>query len=163
MIRLAISDDARALLALIADCVAHMRARGIEQWDEVYPNADNVTGDIGARTLHVLCADDEIIGCVTIDDQADPLWQGLAWSDAGEPFIAVHRLMIHPSWQGRGLSKLMMAHVESVARAKGCRSVRLDTFTQNPVALGLYETLAYRRTGMATMRKGLFIGLEKML
>ena len=56
-----------------------------------------------------------------------------------------------------------MLHTESVAKDGECRSIRLDSFTQNPGALALYEKLGYRRTGIATMRKGLFIGFEKML
>jgi len=90
----------------------------------------------------------------------DPLWDGLDWSSAGEPPIAVHRLMVDPSQQGRGLAKALMLHAEDVARAKGCRSIRLDTFLHNPAAMALYPRLGYRRTGTAMMRKGEFVGFE---
>ena len=163
IIRSATEADAATLLGLLRDCVAAMRAAGVEQWDEVYPNAETIARDTSARTLHALQEGGSIIGSVTVDGQADPVWQGLAWSDDGVPFVAVHRLMIHPAQQGRGLSKMLMLHAESVAREKGSRSIRLDTFTQNPAALALYEKLGYRRTGTAIMRKGLFIGFEKML
>jgi GNAT superfamily N-acetyltransferase len=155
--------DLPALRALTIDCVAAMRERGIEQWDEVYPGEAVIAGDLAAGTLHALWEQDEIIGCVTVDAHADPLWQGLAWSADGAPFAAVHRLMIHPARQGRGLSKLLMAHAESLARAEGRRSIRLDTFSANPVALALYEKLDYRPTGTAMMRKGEFVGFEKLL
>lgn len=163
LIRHATAADVPALQVLLRDCVAAMRAAGIEQWDEVYPNEAIIRKDIAAQTLRVLDESGSIIGCVTLDDQPDPLWKGLAWSDDGVPFIAVHRLMIHPSHQGRGLAKKLMLHTESVAKDGECRSIRLDSFTQNPGALALYEKLGYRRTGIATMRKGLFIGFEKML
>lgn len=162
-IRLATSADAETLLALVRDCVAAMRAAGIEQWDEVYPNAETIARDTDVGTLHVLCEDESIIASVTIDSKLDPLWQGMDWSADSEPAAAVHRLMVHPTRQGRGLAKLLMLHAENVARSQGCRSIRLDSFLQNPAAMALYPRLGYRHTGTAMMRKGEFAGFEKLL
>lgn len=163
VVRKATSADAAALLQLVRDCVAGMRVAGIEQWDEVYPNAETIARDIEAGTLHVLCDGDTIIASITIDQNMDPLWQDLRWSTHSEPAAAVHRLMVHPSEQGRGLSKLLMQHAETVALEQGCRSIRLDTFLQNPAAMALYPRLGYQPTGTAMMRKGAFAGFEKLL
>jgi GNAT superfamily N-acetyltransferase len=155
--------DLPDLLTLVNDCVAAMRAAGIEQWDEIYPSADNITADIAAGTLDFLRAGGVIVACITVDQNDDPLWQGLDWSADSEPAAAVHRLMVHPSQQGRGLAKQLMLHAETVARSRGCRSIRLDTFRQNPAAMALYPRLGYRPTGTAMMRKGEFAGFEKLL
>lgn len=162
-VRKATAADAAALLQLVRDCVAGMHTAGIEQWDEVYPNAETIARDIEAGTLHVLCDDGTIIACITIDQNMDPLWQGMAWNADCEPAIAVHRLMVHPSQQGRGFAKLLMQHAETVARRQGCSSIRLDTFLQNPAAMALYPRLGYQPTGTAMMRKGAFAGFEKLL
>ena len=158
-----LDSDYYVLISLKDACIARMRADGIEQWDEVYPDAAVLARDLAVGTLHVLREGDSILGCVTVDTTHDPLWRGMAWSAAGEPAAAVHRLMVHPAAQGRGLAKLLMAHAESLARAQGFRSIHLDCFTANPAALGLYERLGYRRTGTATMRKGPFVCFEKLL
>ena len=71
--------------------------------------------------------------------------------------------MVHPSRQGRGIARQLMLHAEAVARQRGCRSIRLDTFPQNPAAMALYPGLGYRSTGRAMMRKGEFIGFEKLI
>lgn len=162
-IRLATEADVGALLRLLEKCVTAMRAAGIEQWDEVYPNLEIITQDIAASTLHVLTADAQVIAAITVDDTMDPLWRDLDWSVGGEPALAVHRLMVEPTWQGRGCGRRMMEHAETVALQRGCRSIRLDTFLQNPVAMALYPRLGYRPTGVAMMRKGAFSGFEKML
>jgi GNAT superfamily N-acetyltransferase len=162
-VRKASAADAASLLQLVRDCVAGMRAAGIEQWDEVYPNAETIARDIEAGTLHVLCDDDAIIASITIDQTMDPLWQSMTWSAGSEPAAAVHRLMVHPSQQGHGFGKLLMRHAKTVAREQGCRSIRLDTFLQNPAAMALYPRLGYRRTGTAMMRIGEFAGFEKLL
>lgn len=162
-LRSASSSDAIALLQLVRDCVAAMRAAGIDQWDEVYPNAESIAKDITAGTLDVLCEGDQIIACITIDSHLDALWRGMDWTPQSEPAAAVHRLMVHPSQQGRGLARWLMLHAETVATQRGCRSIRLDSFLQNPAAMALYPKLGYRRTGIATMRKGDFAGFEKLL
>lgn len=162
-IRPANSADAAMLRTLVSDCVTAMRAAGIEQWDEVYPNADTIHRDIEDCTLHVLGEGESIVACITIDQKLDLLWQNMDWSNSSEPAAAVHRLMVHPSQQGRGLAKVLMLHAESVACEFGCRSIRLDSFLQNPAAMALYPRLGYRRTGTAMMRKGEFAGFEKIL
>jgi GNAT superfamily N-acetyltransferase len=163
VIRKATAADAGTLLQLVRDCVAAMRAAGIEQWDELYPNAETIERDTVAGTLHVLCDGDTISASITIDQNMDPLWQDLRWSTDSEPAVAVHRLMVHPKWQGHGLAKRLMLHAETVARENGFHSIRLDTFLQNPAAMALYPRLGYRRTGTAMMRKGEFAGFEKLL
>jgi ribosomal protein S18 acetylase RimI-like enzyme len=162
-IRPANSTDAAMLQVLVRDCVGAMRAAGIEQWDEVYPNAKTIARDMEAGTLHILEDGKSIVASITIDQYLDPLWQGMDWTGDSEPAAAVHRLMVHPSQQGRGLAKMLMLHAETVARELGCRSIRLDSFLQNPAAMALYPLLGYRQTGTAMMRKGEFAGFEKVL
>lgn len=150
-------------MQLVRACVAAMQAAGIDQWDDVYPDATVIARDIRAGTLHVMEDAGAPAACITVDRNMDPLWEGLDWSAEGEPAAAVHRLMVHPSQQGRGLAKQLMLHAESLARELGCRSIRLDTFLENSAAMALYPRLGYRRTGTAMMRKGAFGGFEKLL
>jgi GNAT superfamily N-acetyltransferase len=163
VIRKARPEDASVLLQLVRDCITAMRSAGIEQWDEVYPDAVVIGRDISAGTLEVMCEHDQIIACITVDHHMDPLWKDLDWSSAGEPCAVVHRLMVHPRVQGRGIAKQFMLHAEALARTMECRSIRLDSFLQNPAAMALYSKLGYRRTGTAMMRKGPFAGFELLL
>jgi GNAT superfamily N-acetyltransferase len=159
----AVLSDSPALVALKDACIARMRADGIEQWDEIYPSAATIEEDIRAATLHVLRVDGEIAGNMTFDEKLDPLWQNMDGRPASGPIASVHRVMVHPAHQGRGFSKQLMLHAESLARARGFHAIRLDAFTRNAVALALYDRLGYRRTGTAMMRKGPFICFEKIL
>lgn len=159
----AVPEDLSAVVALTKACVAHMRSQGIDQWDEVYPDESVIARDIAVGTLHVLRQDGGIIACLTLDEWLDPLWKDLDWSSNGAPVCSIHRVMVHPDHQGRGLAGRIMAVGEALAGAQGFGSIRLDCFTLNPGALRLYEKLGYRRTGVAMMRKGEFMGFEKLL
>lgn len=162
-IRKATLEDVDRLIKLVHDCISAMRAMGIDQWDDVYPDRRTVERDVAAGTLEVLYDSQGILACITLDQSMDPMWQGLDWTADSEPAVAVHRLMVDPAVQGRGCARLLMAHAEEGARRQGFRSIRLDCFLQNPRAMSFYSSLGYRRTGTAMMRKGAFAGFEKLL
>jgi RimJ/RimL family protein N-acetyltransferase len=162
-VSLATDSDVPALLRLAADCIARMRSEGIEQWDDVYPAESDLQRDIGAKSLWVLKEGAEVIGCMTLDTTQDPLWAAMNWEHTAEPIAAVHRLMIAPSRQGRGLARRLMVFAEAQASQNDCHAIRLDSFVQNPTSTALYEKLGYRQAGTAMMRKGLFAGFEKPL
>lgn len=56
-----------------------------------------------------------------------------------------------------------MLEVESMAMKNGIKAIRLDAFTENPIALRLYEKLGYNIAGYADWRKGRFALMEKKL
>jgi GNAT superfamily N-acetyltransferase len=162
-IRLAISADLGALEGLLSACVQDLGMQGIDQWDDVYPTATIHAQDLRARTLYVLQRDETLLGCLTLDETFDPLWQGLAWQAPDDAALAVHRLMIDPGHQGQGLGRRLMSFAELRTLELDKSALRLDAFLHNPAALRLYDGLGYRRAGMAQMRKGPFVGFEKNL
>ena len=161
-ITIALESDLDPLIALTSDCVTALRARGIDQWDDIYPNRELLARDVAAGTVSLLRAEGALVGTITLDGNLDPLWQGMEWSQPDAGAAAIHRVMVHPSRQGQGLARWLMAHAESQARENGSHSIRLDAFTANPASLRLYDALGYRRTGTATMRKGEFVCFEKI-
>lgn len=156
-------NELETLTELTAACIAAMRQQGIDQWDEIYPSPELLARDIEAGTVSLLWDEQTPIGTITLDQNLDPLWNGMDWSRPDSGASAIHRVMVHPARQGQGLARRLMAHAESRARERGSHSIRLDAFTANPASLRLYEALGYRRTGTATMRKGEFVCFEKIL
>jgi RimJ/RimL family protein N-acetyltransferase len=159
----ATESDLSALIELTAACIARMRSEGIEQWDEVYPAESDLRRDVLAKNVWVLRSEGEIVGCMTLDGRPDPLWASIPWQHTAEPIGVVHRLMIVPSHQGRGLARRLMNFAEAEARRQGFTAIRLDSFLQNPTSMALYKKLGYTQVGTATMRKGQFAGFEKNL
>lgn len=159
----ATTADLDLLFALTCACVARMREQGIDQWDEEYPTKAGIAHDIAAGTLWILREGGVAAGCLTLDERQDPMWSQLDWHHSGGTIAAIHRVMVSPEHQGRGLAKRLMIFAESQAASQGHAVVRLDAFTLNPASLALYERLGYTRAGTAMMRKGAFIGFEKQL
>lgn len=56
-----------------------------------------------------------------------------------------------------------MELIESIIQSKGIETIRLDAFSQNPIALRMYENLGYKKVGEVNFRKGLFYLYEKKI
>jgi GNAT superfamily N-acetyltransferase len=59
--------------------------------------------------------------------------------------VEVKRMYVVPEQRGRGLSRVVLAHLESLARDIGASRVLLETGPQQPEAMRLYETSGYER------------------
>ena len=162
LVRRAHTDDLPRLGELLRACVELMQSGGIDQWDDVYPAEATLRADIAAGSLYVAAAPGHpIAGAFVVDQREEPEYASVAWRLVGAPVGVVHRLMIHPVCQRRGLARHLMAFAEIAARRAGCRAIRLDAFTGNAPSLRLYEALGYADVGQVRFRKGLFRCFEK--
>ena len=59
----------------------------------------------------------------------------------------IHRLAVHPEYQGKGFAQKMMDYAEDYARKENYISVRLDTFSQNHRNQRFYEARGYQKLG----------------
>lgn len=152
------------IVEMVAACINHMRVVGIDQWDEIYPTADIFRRDFVEGNLLIL-KDGElrVVGCATLDDQQAPEYVEVGWMFSTGPIGVVHRLMISPFYMCKGLSKILMNHVEKEAKRRGYCVLRLDAFLKNPAALRLYTRLGYRHAGEVQFRKGTFACFEKQI
>lgn len=62
-------------------------------------------------------------------------------SDYGE----VKRMYVRPRFRGVGLGKQMLRHLADYARAHGISLLRLETGIHQRAAIGLYESVGFRR------------------
>ncbi len=156
-------EDLPVLVGLMKECIAAMRARGIDQWDDVYPGEPTLAKDIEDGALFAFEHDERIVGCAALNDVQEPEYASVRWSLDEEPVAVIHRLMIRPTDQGKGYARSFMGYLETRAGELGFKTIRLDAFAANPRAVGLYLNLGYRRAGMVKFRKGLFHCYEKSL
>ncbi len=154
--RPATAADLDAAMALVTAVIADMRRRGLDQWDELYPDRATLAADIAAGHLFVLRDDHGLAAMVALNDDQPPEYAGVAWTTPG-PVLVVHRLAVAPHRHRSGLGRRLMDFAERLAARQGCRAVRLDTFSGNPVAQAFYGARGYARTGEVRFRKGRFV------
>ncbi len=127
-LRHATSRDLPDALAIIDQAKSFLRAQGIDQWQDGYPDEAILRADIEAQRGYFLMADGEIAGYLCIDFGGEPAYDHIdgAWlSDA--PYGVVHRLALLPAFRGRALSDAAFDLAAALCRARGVRSLRADT------------------------------------
>ena len=147
MIRKAQLDEIDELMAITQACANDMISNGIFQWNEHYPNREAFVEDVENGELFVLSKEDSIVGCIVISYIKDKEYDDVKWLTPDAENIYIHRLAIHPAFQGQGLARRMMDFAEDFAKEAKATSVRLDTFSQNKRNQRFYEARGYTRLG----------------
>lgn len=145
MIRIAKESDIDACLSITKACAAYMIEQNIYQWNEVYPNKNAFINDFKRNELYVLEVNRELAGCICISTFKDAIYKPVKWLTQTNNCIYIHRLAIHPNYQGKGYAQKLMDYAESYAKTHNFDSVRLDTFSQNKRNLKFYESRGYER------------------
>lgn len=120
------SADARALIAELDAELEPLYARESRHGYSV----DKLVAE--GVAFFVLRQDGEPAGC-----------GGIKLHDA---YGELKRMYVRPRFRGRGLSRLMLAHLADYAAARGVPTLRLETGIHQAAAIALYESSGFTRT-----------------
>lgn len=148
-------------MKIIKKSIVRMRNFRIDQWDSVYPNLDILRADIESGNAYGYLEDDELWAYFVLDEKQLPEYFNLKWKITDGKQLVVHRLVVEPVHQGKGIAQACMIFAEQYAMQNGYRSIRLDAFAENKQALSVYNKLCYEKIGTINLRKGLFFCYEK--
>lgn len=155
--------DLPELVDLVKRAVKDLEQQNIFQWDEVYPNEEVLRRDLERQELFAGIEQGCIRVFYVLNRECSPEYENGNWKYPDVSYYIIHRLCVDPDFQGQGLGKKAMEHMESQVRALGVGAVRLDAFLKNAYAVNFYERLGYKIVGYARWRKGRFCLMEKYL
>ena len=159
----AIQSNLPELLVLYRAATKQMDEQGIPQWDEIYPSESILREDIEQEQMYVGKKGGRIAVAFALEQCKAGDYEEAEWIYEEPSFVVLHRLCVHPEFQGQGLAKAAMDYLEQEVLSRGINIIRLDAFPQNPTAIKLYESRGYIKAGEITYRKGLFFLYEKKL
>jgi len=145
MIQQATLSQIDQILALTKACGEKLIKDGIFQWSEKYPNSEAFLNDIDRGELYVFILENEIVGCIVISTKMDEEYKTVKWITHTSSHYYIHRLAVHPNYQGKGIARSMMDFAEDLGVKNNKASIRLDTFSQNPRNQKFYEARGYER------------------
>lgn len=140
-------EDLDAICDLLQACKDLLVQQGNFQWDEQYPNHDDVSRDLARGSVMKMSDQEFLAGVVSFDNHQPPQYSDVPWNYDVPPVAVVHRLALHPQLQGRGLANQLMDAAEEAISQKGFRAIRLDTYTDNPGALAFYKKRGFQEAG----------------
>lgn len=161
----AIKQDIPNIMNLIKEVVKHMMSQEIYQWNEDYPNLEVINNDIHNKDLYVIKNEKDCLGIIVINEEQSPEYKDINWKDHSEKVLVIHRLAVHPKYQGQGIARKLMDFAESYAGENGYMSIRLDCYSGNPRLNKVYLKRGYESRGQVyfPMREMPFNCYEKIL
>lgn len=140
-------QQADEIFQVYKDATKIMNENNIYQWSENYPGREDIEKDIINGNLYVLMSEGKVVACVVLDQHQEPEYDQIPWEDSSGRFLVVHRLCVNPEFQGKGISRTLLAEIEQFAKKEGYASIRLDTQMKNEKAMYLYESFGYEKRG----------------
>jgi ribosomal protein S18 acetylase RimI-like enzyme len=143
MIQPAKISQINEILSMTDACRIAMEEKGIYQWTLDYPSKKAFEKDIERSELYVLKKNEKVIGCMVVSKLMDEEYQNVKWLTPNTDNFYIHRLGVHPKYQGQGFAQRLMNFGEKFAKENKALSVRLDTFSQNKRNQEFYEQRGY--------------------
>lgn len=155
-IRLATMDDCANILNIIAQAQTYFKKEKIDQWQNNYPNLENIETDISLHHSYVLVDDDKVIGTAAIIFDHDPNYDYIekgAWLSHGK-YGVVHRIAIDENYKGCGLASLFFDYAKKSAQVARLDSLRVDTHALNHSMQRLIAKNGFEYCGIVYMNDG---------
>ncbi|SDX63144.1 Ribosomal protein S18 acetylase RimI [Lutibacter oricola] len=145
MILKATSKDLEQIYKLTKSCAQHLIEQNIFQWNEYYPSQQVLQKDIDLNQIWTIKVENELAGIVVLTEIEDDEYENVKWLTKNKNNLYIHRLAVHPEFQGKGFAQQLMTFAEDFARKNNYKSVRLDTFGENKRNLRFYEKRGYQK------------------
>lgn len=157
-------NDISAIWIIFQQAIARRKADGSNQWQDGYPNPDVVRNDIQNGIGYVLTDGNNIIGYCAVLENDEPAYSAIEgeWLTTGN-FLVVHRVAVSDAYAGMGMGKIMMEHIEELARSRNIFSIKADTNFDNIAMLRTFEKLGYTYCGEVYFRGSARKAFEKVL
>jgi RimJ/RimL family protein N-acetyltransferase len=164
--RKATLKDVPQIMNIIYKAQENFRIKGIDQWQNNYPNEEIIIDDINKGYGFVLSENDYIIGYVAISFDGEETYNKIydgQWLSNGE-YAVIHRIAINENYKGRGYSYKIMENVEKYCKDNGVYSIKVDTHIKNIPMQRIMERLNYIYCGKIYLKDGSErIAFEKLL
>ena len=151
-IQLSTFEDIPAIIAIINDAKEYLASQKIDQWQNGYPNAEQVVNDIKNNESYVVVNDEnEIIATAMFTTNPEPTYKIIDgnWNiDENEKYGVVHRMAIKKEFRKFGLATFMFHEFHQQLLEKNIKSLKIDTHEENFGMQGLIKKLGYTYCGI---------------
>jgi len=139
------------VIQIIADAKQYLKASGIPQWQNGYPNEETIAGDIIDGTGFVLIDNNIVVGTVCVsfagETTYDKVYEG-DWLTVGEPFAVVHRIAISDALKGHNHATKILDYIVELCLEKDIHSIKIDTHKKNQAMQRLLKKNGFTYCGV---------------
>lgn len=149
--RPATESDVPQLRLLYNDIIDAMDAsRWHARWrKDGYPADADLAAAARAGELYLCTVAGELAGAMVLNHAYNPGYDQAPWAVAcpAAEVLCIHTLGVSPRMQRCGIASALVGHAAAIARAAGCKCLRLDVIEGNLPADLLYRRLGFEFRG----------------
>ena len=118
-----------------------------------HPTDAMIQSYIDRREMYLFIDGQNVAGMTAITMYQGEDYHEVIWSQnlKDDEVASLHIFTVTPEYQGKGVSKRMMAEIISLAMEKGKKAIRLDTLVSNIPAQHMYEELGFAYRGKQSL------------
>ncbi|HPT79247.1 MAG TPA: GNAT family N-acetyltransferase [Candidatus Atribacteria bacterium] len=154
--RKAVKADIPQIMAIIGQTKAYLKSKGVDQWQDGYPDAGVIERDIENSNSYVLERCGSVVGTVAVvldgDKNYEHIYEGRWLSNF--PYAAIHRIAVSDETRGTGAASVMLENIEGLCRQKAIHSIRVDTHEDNRSMQGLLSKNGFQYRGIIYLEDG---------
>lgn len=155
-LRKAKAEDIPAVLSIYEDAKASLRERGIDQWQNGYPNEASLRQDIEQDISYILEKDGQVIATACLAFGIEPtyctIYEG-KWLGEGD-YGFLHRIAVSSQCKGQGAAGLFFQELKHQAEQNGVTVLRVDTHRDNLSMQRALEKNGFSRRGIIYLEDG---------
>lgn len=159
-IRLAVKEDADEIYALYHSLID----MPFSTWDEEYPSRTIVEYDLENNDILIMRdAQGKVVAAIAVSTDDEELCDAASWYDDVTRWIALSRLGVDKSMQGKGIAKEMLLAAMELCRTRGYEAVRFLVSKTNPYPQRAYAKLNFDICGETELFEHRWLCYQKRL
>ena len=147
--RKAILEDIDDIMVAVEDSRSLLKEQENGQWQDGYPNKDDLINDINNGRLFAITDDNnKVIGVCALtyrEEEYHHLYEGKWLTDL--PYMVMHRVALKKECRGKGYGKKLFELFIEQAKKEGFHSLRIDTHEGNSTMRHLIELYGFAFCG----------------
>lgn len=152
------------IMELINQAKEFLKQQGVDQWQDGYPETEDLARDLQDGIGYVCREGDRILAYAALDFRGEPAYETLQgqWLNQ-DPYVVIHRMAVDNRAKGKGLAQQLFQETEAMALARGVKNVRVDTDEANAIMRHIIEKAGYTFCGHITFANSDKIAFQKSL
>ncbi|EAQ41362.1 GNAT family N-acetyltransferase [Polaribacter sp. MED152] len=146
-------NDVAQIMVIINDAKTYLASQNIDQWQNGYPNAEQVENDIKKGESFVVVNDDNTIMATSMftlrkEPTYKQILEGNWLISEDEVYGVVHRMAIKKEYRKLGLATFLFDEFHQQLKNQNIKSLKIDTHENNIGMQSLIKKLGYKYCGI---------------
>lgn len=140
------------IMKIIDDAKYYLASQHIDQWQNGYPNAEQIENDIANNESYIVINEaGEIMGTTMFTTNSEPTYkviEGKWIVDEKLPYGVIHRMAVNDDFRGFGVAKFIFDQCHKLLKENRIKSLKIDTHEENLAMQNLIKKQGYSYCGI---------------